>query len=159
MSCPMKNKMPKFLILKHLQHIKELVLASFNEQESKDLSIGEHLSLLIERNDIHTIATDDLHQLINLLKRLFPEWTIQPQLPEPPECVPIAYVLRALDVARSTFYRSIDKKLLQRSGKIGGRPVYLKTEVDWLGVEAERMGKGGWVYSKLWERKKRSVDP
>lgn len=65
---------------------------------------------------------------------------------------------RALDVARSTFYRSIDKKLLQRSGKIGGKPVYLKTEVDWLGVEAERMGKGGWVYSKLWQRKKRSVD-
>lgn len=74
--------------------------------------------------------------------RLFPEWTIQPQLPEPPECVTIAYVLRALNVERSTFYRSIDKKLLLQSGKIGGRPLYLKIDVNWLGVETGRMGKG-----------------
>ena len=148
--------MPKLLILQQLQQIKDFVVHSFNEQDAKRLSIREHLSLLMERTDIDDLDNEDTSKLVNLLRRLFPEWTIQPLAPER---VNIAYVLRVLDVARSTFYRSIDKKLLKRSGMIGGRPVYLKSEVDWLGTEAQRLGNGGWVYSKLWEQKKSSGDP
>lgn len=159
MSCPMKNNMPKFLILQQLQQIKELVLTSFNGQEVDALSLQEHLALILQRGDIQHIADGEQQQLLAIVKRLFPKWTIQPVLPEPPEKVNIAYTLRVLDVARSTFYRSIDKKLLKRSGMIGGRPVYLKDDVDWLGMEAKRLGNGGWVYSKLWERKKRSGEP
>lgn len=146
--------MPKFLILQQLQQIKELIIDSFTGQEAKTLSLQEHLDLLLQRGDIQELAERDQQRLLNLLKRLFPEWTIQPQTPEPPEKVNIAYILRALDVARSTFYRAIDKKLLERSGMIGGKPVYLKSEVDWLGTEARRLGKGGWVYSKLWKLKR-----
>lgn len=108
MSWPMKNNMPKFLILQQLQQIKELVL-TFNEQKLDALSLKEHRALILQRGDIQNIADAGQEQLLAIVNLLFPKWTIPPLTPKSPEKVNIAYILRILNVARSTFYRFIDK--------------------------------------------------
>lgn len=146
--------MPKLQILQQLYAIKELVEASFAKSEAEALSFHEHLAILLQRTDLQEIDEKEQVQFLQLLNDAFPTWNISPIQPEPPETVNIAYILQKLDVVRSTFYRSIRDKLLTPSGTIGGSPVYLKKEVDWLGAEAKKLGDGKWVYSKLWKKKK-----
>ncbi|MBL1410807.1 hypothetical protein [Sphingobacterium faecale] len=83
--------MSKYLILQQLQHIKELVISSLTGEELTALSIQEHLSLLLEHADVQELCENDQQRFLKLLKRLFPEWTIEPLPVPPPERVDIAY--------------------------------------------------------------------
>lgn len=145
--------MSKLLIIGYLQQINILLQEAFTQEEVQRLSLMDHLTLLLKRSDLQRLALEEQEQIIELLKRLFPEWRIEPEPLESPELVNIAYVLQKLDVVRSTFYRSINNKLLLSSGRIGGSPMYVKSEVDWLGAEALKLGGGKWAYSKLWQKK------
>lgn len=147
--------MSKLMILGQLEQLNTLLLESFTDEEVKNLSFGEHLSLLLNHTSIQSLSSEEEEQLIELLKRQFPEWKIEPKEPEPPDLVNIAYVLQKLGVAPSTFYRTINHTLLKSTGRIGGSPMYLKSDVDWLGAEALRIGGGKWVYSKLGKLKKK----
>lgn len=148
------NMSKKMSILQQLYAIKQIIIDSFTLDEINVLSLYDLLYLLLLKEDIKEINTEEQQQILKLFQTVFPDWTISEVMPEPPETVTISYVIRTLDVARSTFYRSIDNKLLHRSGQVGNRPMYIKSEVDWLGAEARNMGSGSWVYSKLWKKKK-----
>lgn len=70
-----------------------------------------------------------------------------------PEHVTVSWILDFLNVARSTFYRSIRNQILFEVCKIGNRPYYLKKEVTDLMIRHE---KGCWTFSKyLKERKEK----
>lgn len=72
---------------------------------------------------------------------------------EMPEHVSIAWIIKYLDVGRSTFYRNIKDRLLFHVRKIGNRPFYLKADVKALMVKHE---KGAWTFSKLAKKAKKS---
>ncbi len=116
-------------------------------------SLASQLRLLLNLIVEHPSLDEEEHSLMEQLVRYaYPG--IAPallsksnaEISEPPQHVTTQWVIAYLDVAKSTFYKEVFKKLLFPVEKIGNRHYYLKNEVLELMVRHE---KGDWTYSKL----------